>query len=334
MSGLEAIILGFVQGLTEFLPVSSSGHLTIGKELLGIESSNLKFEVIVHAATVTSTIVVFYKEILNLIKGFFRFKLNDETNYLIKIAISMIPVFIIGIFFKEYVEQIFGSGLLIVGLSLLLTATLLTLTNFIKPREREITKKDAFIIGVAQAIAVLPGLSRSGATISTGMMLGVKKEEIAKFSFLMVLVPVLGDAFLELISGEFTAAASGISITSLILGFVSAFLSGLFACKVMINLVKKAKLTGFAIYCAIIGVLCLVSLISVISIYAYFQIYILEDLLQLEINDSSYRNRITTLIVVVTLSSITNFLLSKFYIKRISLKENTKKHEIELIGKE
>ena len=261
MSGLEAIILGFVQGLTEFLPVSSSGHLTIGKELLGIESSNLKFEVIVHAATVTSTIVVFYKEILNLIKGFFRFKLNDETNYLIKIAISMIPVFIIGIFFKEYVEEMFGSGLVIVGLSLLLTATLLILTNIIKPREREITKKDAFIIGVAQAIAVLPGLSRSGATISTGMMLGVKKEEIAKFSFLMVLVPVLGEAFLELISGEFTAAASGISITSLILGFVSAFVSGLFACKVMINLVKKAKLTGFAIYCAIIGVLCLVSLI-------------------------------------------------------------------------
>jgi len=261
MSGLEAIILGFVQGLTEFLPVSSSGHLTIGKELLGIESSNLKFEVIVHAATVTSTIVVFYKEILNLIKGFFRFKLNDETNYLIKIAISMIPVFIIGIFFKEYVEEIFGSGLLIVGLSLLLTATLLALTNIIKPREREITKKDAFIIGVAQAIAVLPGLSRSGATISTGMMLGVKKEEIAKFSFLMVLVPVLGEAFLELFSGEFTAAASGISITSLILGFLSAFVSGLFACKVMINLVKKAKLTGFAIYCAIIGVLCLVSLI-------------------------------------------------------------------------
>lgn len=261
MSGLEAIILGFVQGLTEFLPVSSSGHLTIGKELLGIDSSNLKFEVIVHAATVTSTIVVFNKEILNLIKGFFRFKLNDETNYIIKIAISMIPVFIIGIFFKEYVEEIFGSGLLIVGLSLLLTATLLALTNIIKPREREITKKDAFIIGVAQAIAVLPGLSRSGATISTGMMLGVKKEEIAKFSFLMVLVPVLGEAFLELFSGEFTAAASGISITSLILGFVSAFVSGLFACKVMINLVKKAKLTGFAIYCAIIGVLCLVSLI-------------------------------------------------------------------------
>ena len=261
MSGLEAIILGFVQGLTEFLPVSSSGHLTIGKELLGIESSNLKFEVVVHAATVTSTIVVFYKEIFNLIKGLFRFKLNDETNYIIKIAISMIPVFIIGIFFKDYVEAIFGSGLLIVGISLLLTATLLALTNIIKPREREITKKDAFIIGVAQAIAVLPGLSRSGATISTGMMLGVKKEEIAKFSFLMVLVPVLGEAFLELVSGDFAVTTSGLSGTSLALGFISAFVSGLFACKVMINLVKKAKLTGFAIYCAIIGVICLASLI-------------------------------------------------------------------------
>lgn len=261
MSGLEAIILGFVQGLTEFLPVSSSGHLTIGKELLGIESSNLRFEVIVHAATVSSTIVVFRKEIWNLIKGLFRFKLNEETNYLIMIAISMIPVFIIGIFFKDYVEKIFGSGLLIVGLSLLLTSVLLTLTNFIKPKERAITKKDAFIIGIAQAIAVLPGLSRSGATISTGMLLGIKKEEIAKFSFLMVLVPVLGEAFIETVSGDFSAGNAGISPVSLILGFLAAFVSGFFACKVMINLVKKAKLTGFAIYCAVLGVICLISLL-------------------------------------------------------------------------
>lgn len=261
MSGLEAIILGFVQGLTEFLPVSSSGHLTIGKELLGIDSSDLKFEVVVHAATVSSTIVVFRKEIWNLIRGLFRFKLNDETNYLILIAISMIPVFIVGIFFKDFVEKIFGSGLLIVGLSLLLTSILLTLTNLIKPKERAITKKDAFIIGVAQAIAVLPGLSRSGATISTGMLLGVKKEEIAKFSFLMVLIPVLGEAFLETVSGEFSATSTGISPVSLILGFLAAFVSGLFACKVMINLVKKAKLTGFAIYCAVLGVICLISLL-------------------------------------------------------------------------
>ncbi len=261
MEWFEAILLGLVQGLTEFLPVSSSGHLTIGKELLGIETSNLKFEVVVHAATVTSTLVVFRKEILNLLSGLFKFKMNPETEYLFKIAVSMIPVFVIGMFFKDQVEAIFGSGLLIVGISLLVTASLLMLTNFIKPKERELTYGRAFIIGIAQAVAVLPGLSRSGSTISTGMLLGVKKDEIAKFSFLMVLVPVLGEAFLELVSGEFTAPSSEISPLALGLGFISAFLSGLFACKVMIALVKRAKLTPFAIYCAIIGTICLISLL-------------------------------------------------------------------------
>lgn len=261
MEWFEAILLGLVQGLTEFLPVSSSGHLTIGKELLGIETSNLKFEVVVHAATVTSTLVVFRKDILNLLSGLFKFKMNPETEYIFKIAVSMIPVFVIGMFFKDQVEAIFGSGLLIVGISLLVTASLLMLTNFIKPKEREFTYGRAFIIGIAQAVAVLPGLSRSGSTISTGMLLGVKKDEIAKFSFLMVLVPVLGEAFLELVSGEFTAPSSEISPLALGLGFISAFLSGLFACKVMIALVKRAKLTPFAIYCAIIGTICLISLL-------------------------------------------------------------------------
>ncbi|MDX9782321.1 MAG: undecaprenyl-diphosphate phosphatase [Bacteroidales bacterium] len=261
MEWFEAILLGLVQGLTEFLPVSSSGHLTIGKELLGIETSNLKFEVVVHAATVTSTLVVFRKDILNLLSGLFKFKMNPETEYIFKIAVSMIPVFVIGMFFKDQVEAIFGSGLLIVGISLLVTASLLMLTNFIKPKERELTYGRAFIIGIAQAVAVLPGLSRSGSTISTGMLLGVKKDEIAKFSFLMVLVPVLGEAFLELVSGEFTAPSSEISPLALGLGFISAFLSGLFACKVMIALVKRAKLTPFAIYCAIIGTICLISLL-------------------------------------------------------------------------
>lgn len=261
MEWFEAILLGFVQGLTEFLPVSSSGHLTIGKELLGIETSNLKFEVVVHAATVTSTLVVFRKDILNLLSGLFKFKMNPETEYMFKIAVSMIPVFVIGMFFKDQVEAIFGSGLLIVGISLLVTSSLLMLTNFIKPKERELTYGRAFIIGIAQAVAVLPGLSRSGSTISTGMLLGVKKDEIAKFSFLMVLVPVLGEAFLELVSGEFTAPSSEISPLALGLGFISAFLSGLFACKVMIALVKRAKLTPFAIYCAIIGTICLISLL-------------------------------------------------------------------------
>jgi undecaprenyl-diphosphatase len=261
MTELEAIILGFVQGLTEFLPVSSSGHLTIGKEILGIESSNLTFEVVVHAATVSSTIVVFWKEIISLLKGFFKFRMNDETGYLLKIAVSMIPVFIVGMFFKDQVEALFGSGLLVVGISLLITATLLMLTGIIKPKERPITYKDSFIIGIAQAVAVLPGLSRSGATISTGMMLGIKKEDVAKFSFLMVLIPVLGEAFLELMSGEFSVASAEMNSLPLILGFISAFISGLFACKFMIAIVKRAKLKYFAVYCAVAGLFCLASLL-------------------------------------------------------------------------
>jgi undecaprenyl-diphosphatase len=259
MEWFEAILLGIVQGLTEFLPVSSSGHLIIGKELLGIETTNLKFEVVVHAATVTSTIVVFRKEIWDLIKGFFKFRMNPETKYLFMIALSMIPVFIVGIFFKEQVESIFGSGLLVVGASLVVTSILLFLSGFIKPAEKKLTYGRAFVIGIAQAVAVLPGLSRSGSTISTGMLLGVKKDEIAKFSFLMVLVPVLGEAFLELISGEFTSPSSDLPTLSLVLGFLSAFISGLFACKVMIALVKRAKLLPFAIYCAIVGIICLLS---------------------------------------------------------------------------
>jgi len=261
MTGLESVILGFVQGLTEFLPVSSSGHLAIGKELLGIESKNVSYEIVVHAATVTSTIVIFRKEIWKLFTGLSKFTLNEETNYIFKILISMIPVFIVGIFFKEQVEAIFGSGLLIVGICLLVTALLLTLSNYYKPKERELSYKDAFVIGLAQAVAVLPGLSRSGATISTGLMLGVKKDQIAKFSFLMVLIPVLGEASLELISGNLSTSNTGVSATALGLGFISAFISGLLACKLMITLVSKTKLIGFAIYCAIVGLICLSSII-------------------------------------------------------------------------
>ncbi len=253
MSIIEAIILGLVQGLTEFLPVSSSGHLTIGKEILGIETSNLSFEVAVHAATVLSTIVAFRRDILSLLQGLFKFRINQESEYIFKIIVSMIPIFIVGFFLKDFVESLFGSGLMIVGVSLLVTSSLLILSQKIKPKERELKKSDAFIIGVAQALAVLPGLSRSGATISTGLMLGVKREEIAKFSFLMVLVPILGEATIELFSGEFSSTAAGIPSLSLFAGFIAAFVSGLFACKTMIALVKKAKLTGFAIYCAIAG---------------------------------------------------------------------------------
>jgi len=255
MTFLEALILGLVQGLTEFLPVSSSGHLVIGKELLGIETSNLSFEIAVHAATMLSTIVAFRKDILSLITSSLKLKYNKETAYIFKIALSMLPVLIVGLFFKERVEAIFGSGLLIVGICLLLTSSLLALSQFVKARENEIKYSNAFLIGIAQAFAVLPGLSRSGATISTGLLLGVKREEIAKFSFLMVLVPILGESFLEFVSGGFSSIESGIDPFSLLAGFTAAFISGLFACKVMISLVKRARLTGFAIYCAVIGLL-------------------------------------------------------------------------------
>ncbi len=261
MGWIEAIVLGLVQGLTEFLPVSSSGHLTISKALFGIGTGNLTFEVMVHAATVCSTIVAFRKEIWSLLCGLFTPKMNSQKEYIFKIAVSMVPIFIVGVFFKEHVEAVFGSGLLVVGCMLLLTALLLTLSEYLSNKHngegRQVSYKDAIIIGLAQAVAVLPGLSRSGTTISTGLMLGVKRSDVAQFSFLMVLVPILGEAFLELVGGEFSVAASGIPATSLVLGFISAFLSGLFACTLMINIVKRAKLWIFAVYCLIAGIACI-----------------------------------------------------------------------------
>jgi undecaprenyl-diphosphatase len=263
MTGIEAALLGLVQGLTEFLPVSSSGHLTICKSLFGIETSNLSFEVAVHAATVLSTIVAFRKEIWDLLKGFFNLQMNPQKDYIFKIGVSMVPIFIVGVFFKDYVEEIFGSGLAVVGFMLVVTASLLALSEVMTKRQsgegKPLGYKEAFIIGLAQACAVLPGLSRSGSTISTGLMLGVKKSEIAKFSFLMVLVPILGEAFMELVGGDFGQAASGIDTLPLVVGFVVAFLSGLFACKLMINLVRSARLWGFAVYCAVAGIICIVS---------------------------------------------------------------------------
>lgn len=260
MNWLEALLLGILQGLTEFLPVSSSGHLTIGQELLNLNTSaadNLLFTVTVHAATVLSTIVILWKEIEHLFKGtFFTTKWNDEKTYVAKILLSCIPVMIVGLFFKEQVEAIFGSGLLVVGCCLLLTALLLTFAYYAKPRQKEsISYRDAFIIGLGQAIAVLPGLSRSGTTIATGLILGNKKESIAQFSFLMVLIPILGETFLNIIDIiKEPALLGGIGFTPLLIGFLGAFLSGCLACKFMINLVKKGKLIYFAIYCAIVGI--------------------------------------------------------------------------------
>ena len=262
MSWLEALILGIVQGLTEYLPVSSSGHLTIGSALFGIEGEeNLAFTIVVHVATVFSTLVILWKEIAWIFKGLFKFEMNEETKYVINIIISMIPIGIVGVFFKDTVEAIFGSGLLIVGCMLLLTATLLAFSYYAKPRQKEtLSKRDAFIIGLSQACAVMPGLSRSGTTIATGLLLGNNKAKLAQFSFLMVIPPILGEALLDvlkMLGGE--NIAGDIPATSLLVGFLAAFLSGCVACKWMINIVKKGKLIYFAIYCAIAGLVTIAS---------------------------------------------------------------------------
>ena len=284
MSWFEALILGIVQGLTEFLPVSSSGHLAIGKALFGIETYDLSFEVVVHAATVLATIVVFWKEIMLLFSDLFKFKYNEGTRYILMLCVSMIPVFIVGVFFKDTVENIFGSGLMVVGCCLVITAALLYLSESLSAKRasqvtislvdhtsreavpaespsaekgEEMSYKSALWMGLAQSIAVLPGLSRSGSTIATGLLCNVKREEVTRFSFLMVLIPVLGEAFLDIVGGELVA--SSIGGLQLAIGFVAAFVSGLFACKFMIAIVRKAKLRWFALYCVLVGLACIIS---------------------------------------------------------------------------
>ncbi len=263
MEWYEALVLGLIQGLTEFLPVSSSGHLIIGQTLFGTHAGdNLIFAVVVHAATVLSTLVVLSREVSHLFKGCFATKAwNDSKQYVAKVFLSMIPVFIIGVFFKDYVEAIFGSGMLLVGCCLIVTAILLTFAYYYKPTKQKenISYVDAFIIGLAQAVAVLPGLSRSGATIATGLLLGNKKEQVANFSFLMVIIPILGEALLDLLSfvrGE--VASETLPVLSIIIGFIAAFASGCVACKFMINLVKRGKLVYFAIYCLLMGAFAIV----------------------------------------------------------------------------
>ena len=257
MSVPEAIILGILQGLTEYLPVSSSGHLAIGSALFGIHpEDNLIFTVVVHVATVLSTLVILWKEIAWIFKGLFKFEMNDETKYTINILISMIPIAIVGFFFKDFVESVFSSGILIVGIMLLLTALLLTLSYYYKHQPKEkISYRDAFIIGLSQAVAVIPGLSRSGTTIATGLLLGNKKANLAQFSFLMVIPPILGEALLDIIKfSQGVDVAGAISSVALLSGFLAAFVSGCIACKWMINIVRKGKLIYFAIYCAIVGI--------------------------------------------------------------------------------
>lgn len=266
MEWFQAIILGIIQGLTEFLPVSSSGHLTIASNLFGLSGEeNLTFTVVVHVATVCSTLVILWKEIVWIFKDLFAKQswksysgLNDGTHFAINILISMIPIAIVGFFFKDTVEEIFGSGMLIVGIMLLVTAALLAFSYFAKPRQREnISGWHALIIGIGQAVAVLPGLSRSGTTIATGLLLGNKKEKLAQFSFLMVIPPILGEALLDIkdiAEVGFDSAMNGISPLALGLGFLAAFITGCLACQWMVNLVKKGKLVWFAVYCAIIGI--------------------------------------------------------------------------------
>ncbi len=264
MNWWEALILGLIQGLTEFLPISSSGHLEIGQVLLGTTGEeNLTFAIVVHTATVLSTLVVLWKEVAQLFRGTFTtMQWNKDKNYVAMILVSMIPVFIVGMFFKEQVENFFGSGLLLVGICLCVTAVLLYLSEWLSKRKagegHEVGYKDAIIIGLAQAVAVLPGLSRSGTTIATGLLCGVKKESVTQFSFLMVLIPILGEAFLELLDilqGEVT---STLGLLPMIVGFLSAFLSGCLACKFMINIVRRQKLIYFAIYCLCAGIFAIV----------------------------------------------------------------------------
>ena len=265
MSWLEALILGIVQGLTEFLPVSSSGHLEIGHALLGTSGEeNLTFAIIVHTATMLSTLVVLWHEVAQLFKGTFTtLRWNQEKDYVAKILVSMIPVFVVGMFFKDQVEAFFGNGLLLVGVCLLVTALLLALSEWLQKKRQgaghEVGYKDAIIIGIAQACAVLPGLSRSGTTIATGLLCGVKKESVAQFSFLMVLIPILGEAFLSLIDLLQGEAESSLDILPAVVGFVAAFVTGCLACRFMIEIVRRQRLVWFALYCAIVGSVAIIS---------------------------------------------------------------------------
>lgn len=260
-------MLGLVQGLTEFLPVSSSGHLTIFREILGVDPEGfLDFTVTVHFATVLSTIVVFWSVIVKILKGLLKFRYNDETDYFLKICVSMIPVAIVGLFFKDKVEALFGGGIATVAVCLIVTAVLLLFSDFFrfkglsaKEYRNGISYWQAALVGLGQACAVAPGLSRSGTTIATGLVCGVKRENMAQFSFLMVLVPIIGEqllSVLDMVSGE--GITSAIGVVPLLCGFVAAFISGLFACKLMVALVKKSKMRWFALYCAVVAVLLLI----------------------------------------------------------------------------
>lgn len=259
MNIIDSIILGIIQGLTEFLPVSSSGHLELGKAILGDQSvpeESLLFTVVLHFATALSTIVIFRKDILSLIKGVLKFEWNEDLQFVSKIALSMLPAVFVGLFFEKELEALFGNNILLVGCMLIVTAVLLFLADKAKDTDKKVTFKNAFVIGISQAIAMLPGISRSGATISTSVLLGNDKTKAARFSFLMVIPLIFGKIAKDILSGDLTYEAQ--NFTSLSLGFIAAFISGLFACTWMISLVKKSKLSYFAYYCVIVGILAII----------------------------------------------------------------------------
>ncbi|WP_370226428.1 undecaprenyl-diphosphate phosphatase [Mesoflavibacter sp.] len=259
MEVLDSILLGIIQGLTEFLPVSSSGHLELGKAVLGdksIPEESLLFTVVLHFATALSTIVVFRKDIWSLLKGILKFEWNDDLQFASKIAISMLPAVIVGLFFEEQLEQLFGGNILLVGFMLLITAMLLYFADKAKNTNKDVSFGNAFIIGVSQAIAMLPGISRSGATISTSVLLGNDKTKAARFSFLMVVPLIFGKIAKDVLSGDLSLESQ--NFTTLSIGFIAAFISGFFACTWMIRLVKKSKLSYFAIYCAIVGLIAII----------------------------------------------------------------------------
>lgn len=261
MTVLEAILLGLIQGLTEFLPVSSSGHLELGKALLGVELPNpLLFSIVVHGATALSTLVIFRKTIAQLLSDLLKFKWNWGTQYALWIVVSMIPVGVAGLLWEDQIELFFDGQILLVGIMLLITALLLFFTDRSKNPQQEHSWKTVFITGLAQAVAILPGISRSGATIATSILLGVKKEEAARFSFLMVLPPIVGATLLKVkaLFSEEMVATEQLEPHLLIIGFLAAFIAGCFACTWMINLVKKSKLSYFAIYCALAGTLAII----------------------------------------------------------------------------
>ncbi len=259
MEVIDAIILGIIQGLTEFLPVSSSGHLELGKAILGdnsVPKESLLFTVVLHFATALSTIVVFRKDIIDIIKGVLKFQWNEDLQFLSKIAVSMIPAVVVGLFFEEQLEALFGGNIMLVGFMLLITALLLFLADKAKDTQKKVSFSNAFIIGISQAIAMLPGISRSGATISTSVLLGNDKTKAARFSFLMVVPLIFGKIAKDILGGELTYDAS--NFTALSIGFIAAFFSGLLACTWMIRLVKQSKLSYFAMYCIIVGILAII----------------------------------------------------------------------------